>query len=314
MGKPLDKKLIETLTTTADAIYAQPKVQRPDDEGFLAEMFAEGGAFNPHKAVTLLLDPQPSYFGHKEAMLAAFSSWVIAPEDEQMQFEFVATSIKNSIKKSEELAQETCEDLSAVEVDMIARYAIAGPQFIENLYFPFTGMHLLAETVVSEASKKDVKAKERRFYTLLRMMDLCHYWSSSGIYASDFGPSVNRAIDVVERFPDRRTVTRSGIYDAWAEVKGNIALIYAANSVEVDEGLSLLESFKQGSIDFDRHYPVFDRWMRRARYVCDTILSKMPDLDLYESNIALLLNIDSEPFPHAEFSGRELDEINNASR
>ncbi|MGR9061305.1 hypothetical protein ACU8NH_36600 (plasmid) [Rhizobium leguminosarum] len=313
MGEQYNRKLLAALSRAADAIYEQPEVERPDGEGLLAEMFAEGGEFDPGKAATLLLDTQPSYYGHKEAMFAAFSTWVIAPGDEQMQLEFVASSIKASLRKAEQLAQEFDENLSPVEADLVARYLIAGPQFIENLYYPFTGMDLLSDYGAPETIETVVEGRERRIYTLVRMMDLCHYWSSVDFEDSVLGPSVNRAIDVVERFPDPDTVTRSGIYDAWAELKSNIALIYAADSLELDGDESLLSSLMEGTVDFDRHYQLFHSWMRRARYICDTILSKMPDRVLYTSNVSVLLDVEGEPFPHADFSDAELNEMKNAA-
>ncbi len=313
MGEQYNQKLLAALSKAADAIYGQPEVERPDGEGLLAEMFGEGGEFEPRKAATLLLDARPSYYGHKEAMFAAFSTWVIAPGDEPMQLEFVVHSIKASLRKAEQLAQDFDENLSPVEADLFARYVIAGPKFIENLYYPFTGMDLLSDHGAPETIETVAEGRDRRIYTLMRMMDLCHYWSCVDHDDPMFGPSVNRAINVVERFPDPDTVTRSGIYDAWAELKSNIALLYAADSLELDGNESLLSSLMKGTVDFDRHYQLFHSWMRRARYVCDTILSKMPERTLYTSNVSVLLDVEVEPFPHVEFSDAELNEIKNAA-
>jgi hypothetical protein len=310
MGELHNRKVLEALSKAAIEIYAQPEILRPDDEGLVAEMFAEDGEFDPRATIAILLDTNPSYYGHKEALLAAFSSWTISPSDEDMQLQFVASSIKASLKRAEQLAQEFNEDLSPVESDMLARYVIAGPQFIENLYYPLTGMDLLAEFGAPETIETIAEGKERRLYTLLRMMNLCHYWSSGN--GASGAPSVNRSINVVERLPDPDTVTRSGIYDAWAELKSNIALIYAADSIDLGADESLLESFMNGTVDFDLHYPVFHLWMRRARFVCDMILSKMPDRNLHDLNVSLLSDVEGEPFPHTAFSPRELNEMNNA--
>lgn len=293
---------VASIEAIADLLYVQPLIARPDGEKVFGEMCVL--KFDAPAVIRLLLDPSPSFYGHKEATFAAFLSWVLAPDDETLRLEFIALAIKRLLAKAEEKAAEL-ELSSPLHLDLAARYVIAGPQFIEQIYCSTSGMSLMAEHGSPAVTDIAFDLDRSPINTINKMMVYCHH------IADDPGngqPSVNRTIEVVGRIPEHGISSRSAIYAEWAKCKDNIALIYAASSIKRGSG-SLLDDLLTGDAEYAKYTSYLPEWIGRARYVCEHILVQMPDDQLYQINVKPLRQVDSLPFSPRTFTASELAAI-----
>ncbi|KQQ38292.1 hypothetical protein ASG19_04345 [Rhizobium sp. Leaf306] len=295
----VDTAAIEAL---AERFYAQPLVARPDGEKMFPEMCCT--KFNAEAVLRLLLDPAPSFYGHKEAAFAALLSWTIAPEDDGIRLEFIALAVKRLLAKAED--QAFALDLSSpLHADLAARYLIAGPQFIEQIYAAISGMALLAEHGSPAITEIVFEVDRVPIGTLNKMMTYSHYLADDQARGQ---PSVNRAIEMVGRIGEHGISSRSAIYGQWAKSKDNIALLYSAASIKIG-GNTLLDSLISGQINLSKYQRYLQTWIARARYVCEHILRRMPDEQLYLNNVKPLMLVDPHAFPHRDFSTKELQAL-----
>ncbi|MBY3565718.1 hypothetical protein [Rhizobium laguerreae] len=287
-------ELTERIRLFSEHLYAQNLVERPDSELSFQEVSLHD-RYRPRDAVALLLDPSPSFFGHKETMFAGFASWVILPNHPAMRLELIGLCIKQLLAKAEAIALEDFGENSVLMHDLIARYVIAGPQFIEEIYAPFGGMEVLSDFGSRTAADHLFDDERKSFYTIKKMMASCHYVASSTPADGVVQPSVNKAVATVRTFIDPKIMSRASIYAKWAECKDTIAWICAAESIELEIG-TLLDTLLQANATFEEHGKLFDRWARRAKFFCEHVLRRMPDRELYDANIRPLRKVDAERF------------------
>jgi hypothetical protein len=288
-------------------------VERPDDEPFFAESYLSE-KFDAARAVRLLSDPAPSFYGHKATVYAALCGWMLDPAGEQIILDMVVQTVARLLAEAEKEAAEIT-GISPIEADMIARYFIAGPQFIEQIYHGIAGMALLDDIASMEANAAEFAEGDRQQYTVLEMMRYCHYWASNP--SPNIVPSVNRAVNVMKKLNESKAAEDSGfsskasIYEHWGGIRETIALNYAANSIIVgddeDGYIVLLNEIRGGTAEYEKHKKFLGELFGRARFVCDHILKKMPDQSLFEANIAPLREVDAIPFSHGQFKNNELE-------
>ncbi|MDV4155865.1 hypothetical protein [Rhizobium brockwellii] len=296
MGEiPEHDDLIEQVKLFSESLYVQKLVERPDGERSFGEVSLRD-TYRPKDAVALLLDPAPSFFGHKETMFAGFASWVIAPNEAQIRLEFIGLCIKELLAKAEETAQKQFGKTSILLGDLIARYVIAGPQFLEQIYTPFGGMEILSAFGSRNTAEYFFGDERKSFYTIKKMMASCEYIASNTPADGPVQPSVNKAVAIVRTFIDPQIMSRASIYARWAECKDTIAWIYAAESIKLKSGSTLLDALLAANATYSEHGKLLQKWARRAKFFCEHVLRRMPDTDLYDANIRPLRKVEREQF------------------
>jgi hypothetical protein len=298
------KELIAAAAAFADAIYNGEIPGRPAGETPFHTVCL-GERFISNHAVKLLLDPEPSYFGHKEATFAGFAGWVIAPNQPNIRLELIALCICELLAKAEALALEEFGEESLILHDLLARYVYAGPQFLEEIYAAIGGMDQLSELGSRTTADHLFDPEKRNFYTICKMMAACHYVADTTAANETIQPSVNKAVMTVRKFTDSKIVSRASIYSQWAECRETIAWIYAAESIKLQPG-TFLEVLLSASASFDEHGNLMAEWAGRAKFFCDHVLRRMPDEDLYQSNLRALRDIPPRRFDCDALSDKEI--------
>lgn len=308
MSKFYDRKgIFAAATAFADAIYNEEITERPvDEKPFYAVCLGED--YLPDHAIKLLLDPEPSYFGHKEATFAGFVSWVVAPNQPNVRLELIALCIIELLANAEKLASEELGKESFVLCDLVARYVFAGPQFLEQIYAPIGGMDQLSDLGSRGIADHLFDPQRRNFYTICKMMAACHYVADKAAASDLIQPSVNKAVATVRKFTDSKIVSRASIYSQWAECRETIAWIYAAESIQVQRG-TLLDALLGAAASFGEHGNLMVEWAGRAKFFCDHVLRRMPDEDLYQSNLLALRDVQPRRFDCDTLSDKEIASV-----
>ncbi|EJC74363.1 hypothetical protein Rleg10DRAFT_2842 [Rhizobium leguminosarum bv. trifolii WSM2012] len=286
--------LIKEVELFAERLYAQNLVARPDNERSFHEV-SLGEKYRPQDAIALLLDPSPSFFGHKEATFAGFTSWTMAPTKLDLRRELIGFCIKDLLAKSELSALDEFGERSILMRDLIARHIIAGPQFVEQIYAAYGGMSVLSEFGSRLTLDYIFEDKRKSFYTLTKMMAACHLVADCVPSDGPNQPSVNKAVVTVRAFIDPKIMSRASIYATWAECKSTIAWIYAAESLRLKNS-TLLEVLLNAEATFEEYGEMFGDWARRAKFFCEHVLRRMPDRELYDSNVRPLRKVELQPF------------------
>jgi len=293
------KRLTEKLTDMAcEANF----VERPADEPLFAESYLLDD-FDAFRAVQLLADDRPSFYGHKEAVYAAFCGWIIDSTSDGLIYDLVSDTVWRLLGEAEDLAGELPFG-TMIEQDIFARYFIAGPQFIEHLY---NGIGGIAGT--SASSREEVydaiNSDHRAKVSVLQFMRYCHYWASTPNL--NIKPSVRRGINAVKQEVDTDNfwASESSIYDVWSVMKHTIALSYAASTIVVADGV-LSDQWDDGSFDYREQCGFIPLLLGRARYVCDHVLLKMHEPTLYKINAEPLREINPLEFDVFPFEPEEL--------
>ncbi|UHS63457.1 hypothetical protein HRR99_17935 [Agrobacterium vaccinii] len=308
------KHLAEKIT---DLACEMNFVERPDDEPLFAESYLLHG-FDSSRAVQLLSDGAPSFYGHKDAVYAAFCGWIFSPpsvggddDDNSDGFilDLVAASVMRLLGEAEEIASELPYG-SPLNQDILARYFIAGPQFIEQIYNAICGVRLLNEIASEGDIKIAVSEDYRAESTVLQFIRYCHYWSSNPNLK--IKPSVRRGINAVKQEvdPERFWASEAAIYDVWGKMKHTVALRYAASSIVMDHGV-LLDEWYDGNFDYKEQSNLVPLLLGRARYVCDHVLAKMHDFEVYAVNVEPLKKVSPIEFDLFRLDKTELASAND---
>lgn len=299
--------LAEEVQSFTELLYAQRLVPRPRGE----KPFYDVGLaddFRVKDAVKLLIDTSPSFYGHKEVMYAAFVSWVVAPSNASVRLELIGLRIKEMLAKAELVALRDFGNCSPVMCDLVARYVVAGPQFIEQIYVPFGGMENLSDLGTRAIADHVFDDQRRSFYTIIKMMAVCEHVAANTPLTGKVYPSVNKAVAAVRAFIDPKILSRASIYAKWAECRDSVAWIYAAASIRLDGG-TLLDALTRANATYESHGSYFGRWARRTKYFCDHVLKRMPDADLYSRNVSPIRALDGEQFPQFALTTSDLESL-----
>jgi hypothetical protein len=276
----------------ASQIEEYGSIERPADEpsfgmANLLETYDAGAA------VKLLMNGAPSYYGHKEATFFAFCGWAVAPFDPDVRFDLIGIAIKQLVAEAEDKAARLDID-SNTAADMIARYYFAGSQFIFNIYTAFQGAGGFLAFGSGALLEDETYTRKKDYMTIVKLMACCHYVSAKRVN-SKRDPSVNFAMRFLEKNSDDSLKSSTATYAMWGQVKENIAFIYAASSIKVSPSKTLLDVVLSGDLKFSRDHRFFRTWMRRTRFVCDSVLRLMSD-ELQSSNSKFLGGLEAESF------------------
>lgn len=264
-------------------------VERPADEPLFAQSYLLDG-FDSSRAIQLLSNDKPSFYGHKEAVYAAFCGWVFAPLSDGFIFDLVTACVVRLLAEAEEIAEEI-PDCALIEQDIFARYFIAGPQFIHQIYGAVCGMQTMNEAPSDNEIQLALLEDYAAMASVLQFMRYCHYWASNP--KLNIKPSVRRAISAVKEEIENKNLwaSEAAIYDVWSTMKNTIALHYAATTIILGDDV-LWDQWSDGKFDYREHMEVVPLLLGRARYVCEHVLAKMHDPELYKINLEPLKDIE----------------------
>ncbi len=291
-SNPVPAELLQLFDKFAAEVEGYGLVDRPDDEppfGFV-NLLEE---YDAPAAIALLNQKAPSFYGHKEATFHAFCAWAVAPLEEDVRFDFIGIAIKELLAEAERKAANLNLG-SNTATDMIARYYFAGSQFIWNIYTAFQGAASFRSFGSGDYVAEHLAPLEAQFNSIVKLLTCLHYVSSNRVN-SHKKPSVNLGMRFLDKLPGQQTRSSTAAYEIWGDIKDNAALIYAASSIKVTPTETLLSVILKGELNYSRDYRFFRTWIRRAKYYCDTTLSKMSE-ELYEANSVPLAGVEPQEF------------------
>lgn len=241
------------------------------------------GDFQAAEILRILTSEEPNYPGLKDVLAAGLAGWVLFPHEEEFRVNFMTHAVLEHLNLAEHDAGMGEEDLT-LESDLIARYIFTDVDFLTEIYDQFGGYGAFTRSSNTEILSILIDDKIKSIQTSARAVGYLHYGADNfHDYERHFAPSLNRAVKVFAALKDPRSsspyVSRSMLHKRWTSNKETLALVYAATSIELDEGV-LLDDIRAGAFSFRDHHDVLELWLGRARYVAENIFAKLPDEDL----------------------------------
>lgn len=249
------------------------------------------GEFQTAEIIRILTSEEQNYAGFKDVLAAGFAGWVLFPHGEEIRVNFMTQAVIEHLNYAEHYAGMGDGDLT-LERDLISRYVFTDIDFLTEIYDQFGGYGAFTRVNNTEIMNILIGDQVKAIWTSARAAAYLHYGADHfSDHERHFAPSLNRAVKVFASLKDPRAsspyVSRSTLHKRWTSSKESLALVYAATSIKLDEGV-LLDDILAGAFSFRDHHEVIDLWLGRARYVAEYIFAKLPDEDLLKKTRLVL--------------------------
>lgn len=122
----------------------------------------------------------------------------------------------------------------------------------------------------------------------------------------------SKAVKLVHRQRGAKFATSiEALNDSWKSLISSASLLYAASTIELDEG-SLLDPIRYGRADFAKHGHLLEQWVSRARYIAHFVLEHFEDKHLRNQHLAQLPETSVQHTPDPPFSESERADIESS--
>lgn len=227
--------------------------------------------FRPRYNIKLLLGPDEGLFSHqKEIVFMATAAWLLTGRHRTLTRNAICLAIISAIASAEREARSRTPSLSAA---YMATPILLERDFFANAYWPIGGMATLARSSSRKQHSKVLESRQLQLGFSLELIRVLHlaYELDSGDRRYELG--VKKAAKIVATWhkADRR-IGQAQILRHWRLFNKRIALLYAASSIRLDNGRTLLQEFAQGEPSFELCCLHLNEWIGRAAFV-STILA-----------------------------------------
>ncbi len=204
-------------------------------------------------------------------------------------------------------------DLPGFEVlgDFVGRVRVLGPDFFRDFYNPIGGLDRVLRSPTPANFRKNIAKHAEAARTAVAMMEIYDYHTKN---LSDrdmyFMKSETKGYSLVRMIRDKRSELGISVElskDRWIklEVRQTAALSYAASTLPVGKKSSLLDVICAGTANFEDHGHLLLKWIGRARYAAEVVLSSFTQPEVGRINSGWLPDLPSDPTPEPYFTQEE---------
>ena len=175
------------------------------------------------------------------------------------------------------------------------RDAYAG---LKKVLFAATCIWIIAPRMARAPSIKEFKAfvadESPRMDYAISLVEIYHHHVMELYGQKRYGkPSQNKAIELIAelgiKHGNHKAPAKSRyLKNAWTESRDSIALLYAASTIETDEGNTLLEKIKLAENNIENDGKYIPELLSRAQFIVDEVLSRCPETETADHNDWLL--------------------------
>lgn len=258
------------------------------------------GKFQPRMVLDVLLDENAGYPGQKNVLAAGLSAWILFPKHRGIRLNWITQAILIEMDEAER-AVGLVDEKWTLERDIVARYVLAGPAFLDDMYNTIGGYEAFTRINTYETLDAILGTEVKTVRTIARAMAYLqhgvHLHAKAKRY---FKPSVNQTARIFDllRIKERRArselyVGRSLLHRRWREGHGTLALIYAADRIRVTKRKTLLDIMLDGLFSYSEFGHLLPTWLGMARYAAETIFTPMAEKNLLSSTMKILRDVEA---------------------
>lgn len=280
---------------------------KPKDQPTFS-FLALDGDFQAAEVLRILTSKEQNYAGLKEVLASGLAGWVLFPHEDEFRINFMTHAVLEHLNQSE-LHAGMGEEALTLESDLISRYIFTDVDFLTEIYDQFGGYGAFTRSSNAEILSILIDDRIKAIRTSARAVAYLHYGANHYIDRErHFAPSLNRAVKVFAALKDPRGpnqyVSRSMLHKRWSNNKETLALVYAATTIALDDGV-LIDHIHAGAFTYREHSDVLELWLGRARYVAEHVFAKLPDEDLLAKTRSVLGDGPTIPFEPPEMTADE---------
>ncbi|MEO3385252.1 hypothetical protein [Mesorhizobium sp. CAU 1741] len=230
--------------------------------------------FSPRRNLRFLLRDDEQFLDQKEMVTRALSTWVISGRRTLCK-NAIALQIVSTIGRVERIAFEEHQQRDII-TDFVGRVSHMKPEFFTLAYYPIGGMTTLSKMSSLKRHREVLADASKDLDAFIELMRIFHFWQAELVDPTRFAkPSLNKAVGLiadVKAWTTFPAFSTSKLRGDLRRYMGRGALIYAASTIELGNGRTLLEAMRLHFLSFDQLQPVLDLWIARAQFVTQSLL------------------------------------------
>ncbi|MCJ2144722.1 hypothetical protein [Methylobacterium sp. E-066] len=301
----MDSRPKPDLVEAWQGIQARLSEMRPSRRQGTSRSFAEYAwdTFDPREVVTILAAPGDSYFAHKDILYEGFCAWVADPSDVTLPKRAMVLRTALHLDAAEKAGRDLYRGAGRLG-DVLIRTHLVDPEFFEEIYYPIGGILRIAKSLSRAGYRSKLAECAKSTDCAVKIVEIYHYHVDNLLPQEIYGkPSLNSAAPILEsvyiyepELPGERSVK-----EYWRRKKDAAAFAYAAKSIELIEGQTLLDAILSGKTTWRYHERIFMQWLSRARYVALEILSKCAETQTSQDALGILPDFTCKSFSPPAF-------------
>lgn len=213
-------------------------------------------------------------YQQKAITFYALAAWLVTGRTRTYTKNAICLGIISAISKAETEAKD--RQAAGAAASMLVPLLV-GDSFYKNVYWPIGGLKTLSSASSAKRHGEILQKQARILQYSLEMMRVMHIVHELLLPLGRFDLSVSKAAEVVSGIakipgcPSKPQLLRQ-----WRRFHDRIALLYAASSVTLDDGSSLLTEMTRHQPRFSRCHSHMEDWLRRASFLLK-ILKECPE-------------------------------------
>lgn len=262
--------------------------------------------FDLKQVCAILLNGNPSFSGHKDALAAALCGWMLGSgEGGVFRRRSVALSVATTLARAERTtAKESLhEQLTTVRYP---RKSNLPPAFFAELYYPIGGFKYIVRTPARYGLRYEMQGLRNRLYLINMMAAIDHLHaqlSSTNPKLADV--SLARSSDLLRMIESAMYSARIPNYDNIrteyvSKFEKSLPLLYAASTIKYSEAESVLDAVARANWSSVLKPGILHELLGRALYYTETIYAKNLAIHGRTSTVKSLLSalggIQAKPF------------------
>ncbi|WJH38903.1 hypothetical protein N7E02_18375 [Aliirhizobium terrae] len=261
---------------------------------------ALGANFKPREAIKALSEPPDTYHSFREVLFLGLCGWVTSPSDSSYGLLLMRHGVMDHLSELQE--NKALSHLSDFDADFVARYVLAGPDFLSDIFLPLGGYRALSTSISRDYLQDWYFGQTDNIRRLASACGVLHFAQTNFPDRKKYHPiSQQRVAVALTKLNNERSV-RSTLLKRWGDNGDSLALLYAASTIRRGDS-TLLDAVLSSEVRAKQFLPLLGQWFGRARYFCDVVLAKLEtEHDHYQTNLTLLEPFEPQKFRAPKFS------------
>lgn len=264
--------------------------------------------FDAKRCLRILVSSEPSYKLHKDLIFSALCSWVVCPHRNGLRRHGMVLVAIEAMCRNEVLGQAAFPE-NLLLGDLLGRLSPEYWDFYEDFYYPVGGLKTLIKSTSPETYRASIENRSSDVPFVSGLMSVLHYHADNLRGKRPYlKASLNKAAPTTKAvygIGSRSGWAADNLDNRWQKLKGTVALSYAALSIEIGEGRTLLDAMREGEASYADHGQHLSEWLGRARYVTAHVLAPMAKPDAARIAESYLPDFEDRPFPPRAFTAAE---------
>lgn len=269
------------------------------------------------KHVLHLLGNEGHYNGHHRILFAGLCAWIICQGDEWLRQESMLRAGIAEMCWAEALGKGAFA--SELLGETTGRLLYLGPDFYADFYHPVGGLARLVDALPAGELADRLFERSAEVETIVLLMQLFHFHADHLRRPGFNKASLKKAAELTRAIfrdgPRKKVEGAVGFDEArerWGLLNGTAALVYAASSLVLEDGRTLLAAIRNSEATWKDHGALLPRWLARAQYATNGILAHLWEPAPAALHAAYLPPIKPEPIEPPAFHSEEVTQITHA--